>query len=302
MEEILLKSGTLIFLIVLGYVLKCVGLFRQSDSKLLASIMLHVTLPAILINAFKDFTFDPRLIVFAGVGLAANILMSVVGWKLGKKEGLLANAMYMLCISGYNVGSFCVPFIQILFPHMVLHVVMFDVGNTIMTSGMNYSFASMLLHPGEKFTFKKLVKTLFSTFTFDLYMLLFLLAVLRVPIPAVVYHVTDTIAAGNAVVVMLMLGILFEVRLTKTALRQVVEIVGTRLVGGTAMALAAFFLLPLPLEQRQVLALLLMGPMTSMSAVFSAKLDCDPDVYGTTTSLTIAISVVFMVAMFLLWG
>ena len=302
MGNILLQSGTLIFLIVLGYVLKCVGLFKQSDSRLLASIMLHVTLPAILINAFRDFVPDARLLIFSLVGLAANVIMSVVGWKLGKKEGPLANAMYMLCTSGYNVGSFCVPFIQILFPHMVLHVVMFDIGNTIMTSGMNFSFASMLLHPGEKFTLKKLGKTLISTFTFDLYMGLLLLAILRVPIPDVVYSVTTTIANGNAVVVMLMLGILFEVKLTKTARRQVFEILATRLIGGVLFALIVYFVLPLPMEYRQVLVLLLMGPMTSMSAVFGAKLECDPDVYGTSTSLTIAISVIFMVTMFSIWG
>ena len=302
MESILLKSGTLIFLIVLGYFLKRVGLFKQSDSKMLANIMLYVTLPAILINAFKDFVPDIRLLVFSVIGLAANVIMSVVGWRLGKKEGPLANAMYMLCTSGYNVGSFCVPFIQILFPHMVLHVVMFDVGNTIMTSGMNYSFASTLVQEGDRFTVKKLVKTLLKTFPFDLYMILFLLAVLKVPIPGVVYQVADIVAGGNAVVVMLMLGILFEVHLTKTARRQVGEIMLTRIAGGVLFALAAWFLLPPPLEQRQVLVLLLMGPMTSMSAVFGAKLDCDPDVYGTTTSLSIAISVIVMVTMFTLWA
>lgn len=302
MGDILLKSGTLIFLIVLGYVLKRLGLFKQSDSKMLANIMLYVTLPAILINAFKDFVPDIRLLVFSVVGLAANVIMSAVGWKLGKKEGPRANAMYMLCTSGYNVGSFCVPFIQILFPHMVLHVVMFDVGNTIMTSGMNYSFASTLVDEGDRFTLKKLVKTLLKTFPFDLYMILFLLALLRIPIPGVVYQVADIVAGGNAVVVMLMLGILFEVNLTKTARRQVAEILGSRLIGGILFSLLAFFLLPLPLEQRQVLVLLLMGPMTSMSAVFGAKLDCDPDVYGTSTSLTIALSVIFMVTMFTIWG
>ena len=79
MGSILLKSGTLIFLIVLGYFLKRVGLFQQSDSKLLAKIMLYVTLPAILINAFRDFVPDIRLLVFSVVGLAANIIMSAVG-------------------------------------------------------------------------------------------------------------------------------------------------------------------------------------------------------------------------------
>ena len=294
MGDILLKSGTLIFLIVLGYVLKRLGLFKQSDSKMLANIMLYVTLPAILINAFKDFVPDIRLLVFSVVGLAANVIMSAVGWKLGKKEGPRANAMYMLCTSGYNVGSFCVPFIQILFPHMVLHVVMFDVGNTIMTSGMNYSFASTLVDEGDRFTLKKLVKTLLKTFPFDLYMILFLLALLRIPIPGVVYQVADIVAGGNAVVVMLMLGILFEVNLTKTARRQVGEILGSRLIGGVLFSLLAFFLLPLPLEQRQVLVLLVFSPIGSAAPAYTAELKNDVGLASAVNSLAIVISIVIM--------
>ena len=47
MNTALTQSAILIFLIILGYVLKRVGLFRQEDSKVLSNIMLYVTLPAV---------------------------------------------------------------------------------------------------------------------------------------------------------------------------------------------------------------------------------------------------------------
>ena len=40
MNTALTQSAILIFLIILGYVLKRVGLFRQEDSKVLSNIML----------------------------------------------------------------------------------------------------------------------------------------------------------------------------------------------------------------------------------------------------------------------
>ena len=72
MDAALMKSGILIFLIVLGYLLKRAGLFHQEDSKVLSNIMLYVTLPAVLVNAFRSFTLDVHLLSFILLGLLAN--------------------------------------------------------------------------------------------------------------------------------------------------------------------------------------------------------------------------------------
>ena len=77
------------FLIILGYVLKRVGLFRQEDSKVLSNIMLYVTLPAVLVNAFRSFTLDVHLFSFVLLGLLANVILLVVAgkWEPGKHPG-----------------------------------------------------------------------------------------------------------------------------------------------------------------------------------------------------------------------
>ena len=86
MNSALTKSIILVFLIVLGYLLKRIGLFKQEDSKLLSKIMLYVTLPAMLVNAFKNFTLDVSLVGFILIGIAANAVLLFAGWKLGAKE------------------------------------------------------------------------------------------------------------------------------------------------------------------------------------------------------------------------
>ena len=102
MNTALTQSAILIFLIILGYVLKRVGLFRQEDSKVLSNIMLYVTLPAVLINAFRSFTLDVHLFSFVLLGLLANVILLVVGWKVGARETPLVHAMYMICLAAVS--------------------------------------------------------------------------------------------------------------------------------------------------------------------------------------------------------
>ena len=280
MDAALMKSGILIFLIILGYVLKRVGLFRQEDSKVLSNIMLYVTLPAVLVNAFRSFTLDVHLFSFVLLGLAANIILLVVGWKVGARETPLVHAMYMICLAGYNIGSFSIPFVQNLFPHRMMEVVLFDIGNSIINCGVSYSFARMQMVPGSRFQLWPMVKTLFSTYPFNLYI-----------------GLADTVAAANPVVVMLMLGIMFEVRLGPAERHQVLGIVTSRVLTEAVMAALLIWLLPFPLEQRLIAALLVCAPISGMATVFCGKLQCDPSVYGTATSLTIPISIAVMLGL-----
>ena len=300
MNSALTKSAILIFLIVLGYFLKRVGLFKQEDSKLLSKIMLYVTLPAMLVNAFKGFTLDASLIGFIIIGIAANVILLIAGWLLGRKEKPRVHAMYMVCMPGFNIGSFAIPFVQALFPAQMMETVMFDIGNTIMNCGMNYSFAAMQIDKGHRFSFKALGKTLVRTFPFDLYIGLFVLNLLHIQLPDTIYQLADTVAGANAVVVMLMLGIMFEVKLDSESRHQVVSMVVGRVADQFLMALLLYFFLPFSLEQRVIAALVVCAPISGMATVFCGKLDCDPSVYGTATSLTIPISIAVMMGLSLI--
>lgn len=297
MDSALMKSGILIFLIALGYALKRAGLFRQEDSKVLSNIMFYVTLPAVLVNAFRDFTVDVHLLSFVLIGFLANVILLVVGWKVGAKETPLVHAMYMICLAGYNIGSFSIPFVQNLFPHRMMEVVLFDVGNSIMNCGIVYSFALMQTVPGSHFSFRATVRTLFSTYPFNLYIGLLALNLLHVTFPDPVYQLADTVAAANPVVVMLMLGVMFEVRLGPAERHQVLGIVASRVLTEAVMAGLLVWLLPFPLEQRLIAALLVCAPISGMATVFCGKLQCDPSVYGTATSLTIPISIAVMLGL-----
>lgn len=304
MQSALIKSGCLVFLIVLGNVLKQVGLFKKEDSELLAKIMLYITMPAAMVNAFRTFRPDIALLTFFVLGIATNAVLLFAGWLFGRKEKPLVHAMYMTCIPGFNIGSFGIPFVQTLFPAQMIELVMFDIGNTIMNCGLNYSVASLQLDRSRKLNLwqllKSLMKTLSRTFPFILYLTLLTLTLLRIQIPDAVYQLAELIAGGNAVVVMLMLGIMFEVKLNREELREVKIMVFGRVGVQLLLTVLTLAFLPLPMEQRVIAAVATCTPIGSMATVFCGKMGCDQSVYGTAASLTIPVSVVIMVVLALL--
>ena len=302
MGSVLIKSASLVFLIILGFVLKKIGLFKTEDSKVFSKIMIYITLPAILINAFRNFQADLSLISLFFMNIIVCLIMTFLGWVAGRKEDPVARAMYMLCMAGFNVGSFGLPFIQVFFPESIMNVVMFDIGNSITCCGLIFSFAVMQMSEKKGLDLRLMGRTLVRSFPFDIYMVLLALQVVHFRFPEPVYAVVDTIAAANPVVVMVMLGILFEVNLTPKCRRQVLEIIIWRILGEIVICLIIYFLLPMPLDQRQVLVMLILGPCTSMVTVFCGKLECDSDVYGTVSSLSIAISIVMMIGLSLIWA
>ncbi len=302
MATVLTKSAGLVFLIVLGFVMKKIGMFKVEDSKVFSKVMIYITLPAILINAFRDFQADLSLISLFFINIIVCLIMTFVGWVAGRKEDPVARAMYMLCAAGFNVGSFGLPFIQAFFPDRIMNVVMFDIGNSITCCGLIFSFAVMQMSKKKGLDLKLMGKTLVGSFPFDIYVVLLALQVVHFRFPEPVYAVVETVAAANPVVVMVMLGILFEVNLTPKCRRQVVEILTARILGEVVLCLIIYFLLPMPVEQKQVLVMLILGPCTSMVTVFCGKLECDSDVYGTVSSLSIAISIAMMIGLGLIWA
>lgn len=102
------------------------------------------------------------------------------------------------------------------------------------------------MEPGSRFRLWPMVKTLFSTYPFNLYIGLLALSLMHVSFPEPLYQLADTVAAANPVVVMLMLGIMFEVRLGPAERHQVLGIVTSRVLTEAVMAATADLAAALP--------------------------------------------------------
>lgn len=291
--EVLAKALAFILIIVLGYLLKKKGFFHASDFYLISKIVIRITLPAAIVSNFSRITMDNSLLLMVVIGLAANIVMVSVGYLINAGKSKEAKAFDMLNLSGYNIGNFTLPFVQsFLGPIGFATTSLFDAGNAVMCTGVTYTLASMVIGKGDKPSVKNILKSLFSSLPFDAYIIMTVLAILRIPLPSVITSFAATVGGANAFLALLMIGIGFEIHMEKDKVSTMVKLMVLRYGTAVLFALGVYFLLPFPLEVRQALAIVSFGPVSSVSPAFTGKLEGDVELSSAVNSLSIVLSIV----------
>ena len=150
MESVLVKVVSFIAVIVVGYLLKRVGFFRSEDFRLIAGLVLKVTLPCAIISNFTRIDVDAALFVLVLLGLGCNLVTVAAGWLASKRGDSAEQAFNIINFSGYNVGCFALPFLQsFVSPMGVVAACIWDTGNSIMCTGATYSIAAAVAGKNE---------------------------------------------------------------------------------------------------------------------------------------------------------
>ncbi|MBM6840222.1 transporter [[Clostridium] spiroforme] len=303
MEAIFVKAIGFILVIIIGFVLKQIKILDKRDGQTIATIIMNVTLPCALLCNGNGVTINAAMLMVLAIGLSSNIIMLVISYFLSKKEGALNQGYYMLNCSGYNIGNFAMPFVQTFFPGMgVAYLCMFDVGNSIMCLGGTYALAGSVASSGSNLTLKNLLKKLFSSIPFDVYILIFILAVFHVQLPDHIISIASFIGAGNGFLAMFMIGLLLEVKINPMEMKMVVKTLFIRLFFGMILMLAVYFALPLPLLAKKIAVLAMAAPITTVAAVFSRNIGYRKDAPAIASSLSIIISIFVLTVLIMIFA
>lgn len=291
MGMVLTRAVCFVAVIVLGYGLRRIGFFRAEDFQVLSKIALKITLPAAIVTSVAGREIDPAMLLISALGLGAGFLYIGLGWLMTRGSEREQQAFEMLNISGYNIGNFTLPFVQsFLGPAGVLTTSLFDTGNAFICLGGAYSAASMV-KGGGGFAPRRIAGTLLRSAPFITYVVMITLALLRVKLPAGITAFAELVGNANAFAAMLMIGVGFRLTVDRQQLGQLIRMLLVRYGTAALLALAFFFLLPLPLEYRQALALLAFSPVASANPAFTGELGGDVGLSSEVNSLSIIISV-----------
>jgi len=290
---VLVKALAFVMIIVTGYALKKKGFFHANDFYLISKIVIRITLPAAIVSNFSQISLDPALLWVILIGTGVNIITVAIGYLINfgrSKEDIVFD---MLNLSGYNIGNFTLPFVQsFLGPVGFAATSLFDAGNAVMCTGITYTLASFVKGDGRKISPANVVKRLLSSIPFDAYIVMTILAVCRISLPAVILTYADTIGKSNAFLALLMLGIGFEVNMEREKISQIVKLIVLRYGLAVVLALAAYHLLPFPLEVRQAMAIVAFGPVSSVAPAFTGGLGGDVELASAVNSISILLSIV----------
>lgn len=305
MAQVLLRAGALALVVFIGILLRSFHIVDENAGTVVKKILIYVSLPAAIVVNFSAISaVGAEMLAVTGLGILANIIMVLVGMVLTKKQSRREQVLQMMCLPAYNIGAFCLPFVQSFLPALgSVAACMFDVGNSFMCTGVTYAFvAEYTSETRQGIRIKDILKRLFSSVPLDAYILMFFLAVCGLSVPEAVLTLLQPMASANAFVAMMMLGLLFHLEMKREYLGKVLRILAIRHVFAVIFALGFYFLLPFDLVIRQTLVLICFAPMSAVAPAFTGICGGDEGMASCANSLTIICSLITITALIAVMG
>ena len=127
----------IILLIALGYFLKRMNYLKATDSQVLSTLVLNVTLPSLVIvnlnSAKLDVSFSILPIMMIIYGIVAKI---IVIWFFRKYDNHMRGSVGMMTGS-MNIGLFAYPLVEAIWPSKgMIYFGMVDIGGAIILLGI----------------------------------------------------------------------------------------------------------------------------------------------------------------------
>jgi len=292
-----MKAAVLIFIIILGYLLKRAGFFEKEDYRLISKVVVNITLPAAVINAFSNFDKDYKMLLLVLFGFICTFIPLMTVYFLSSNDKKVNRIFKMFNSCGFNIGCFGLPFIQAFFGSAaIVPVCMFDTGNAVIVTGGSYAITSTLLQTDteEKTTIVSIVKKLLSSVPLDTYIIMFLFSFLNISIPEFVFDTAAVVSNANVFLSMFMIGLMLELNIKKEHVGTIAYVIITRLIFSTVFAVIIYHFGPFSYTIRKVVVLCLYTPIGTLSAIFTERCNGDGSLAGFTASLSILISLVVM--------
>ena len=298
MLEILTRAGSFVAIIVLGYALKKIGVFREEDFSVLSKICIRITLPAAIITSFAGKEIDPGLLVLLFLGIGCGVLYIFLGYLMNRKNSREQQAFDILNLPGYNIGCFAMPFAQsFLGPMGVIATSLFDSGNAFVCLGGSFGVACSV-KDGRGFDFRRVLKALSRSVPFLTYLLMVVLNLLRIRVPDMVVECAGIIGGANSFMAMFMIGVGFKLALgDREQLGKILRLLSVRYGVGTVLAALFYFVLPFDIQVRQALVILAFAPIGSAVPPFTEELGGDVGLSSAINSMAIVISICIYVVL-----
>ncbi|MGX0052202.1 AEC family transporter [Staphylococcus capitis] len=287
----------IILLIALGYFLKRINYLKATDSQVLSTLVLNVTLPSLVIvnlnSADLNMSFSILPIMMIVYGIVAKI---IVIWFFRKYSNQMRGSVGMMTGS-MNIGLFAYPLVNAIWPEKgMVYFGMADIGGVMIMFGLTYFVGSYFSEGEDQFNFKFLGKKLIQSVPLVTYIVMFTLNMSNIHIwkPAIDFF--SILSKANMPLSMILLGVMLSFSIDREYLPVTIKYLclhyGLAIVAGT---LVHFFL---PVSDPMIKTTLLITWLLPVGVAIipysiQFKYKTLPFV-GMVTNLTIIISIVIL--------
>lgn len=301
MSNVLTQTIVYVVLLFAGYGFKKAGIFKVEDTDFLKKVILYLTMPAMAVNGLKDLELQPSFLWCFLVGFGTSTILMLVGMAATRKKSPEEKVMYLFNLNTYNIGNFAIPFLTgLLSTDGFAALCLFDIGVAIYLYGIDYSLAEAVKGGKSRFSLKFLLKKIFTSPITDMYLLMILLAALHLRLPEPVLKLASVMGNANAFLAMLSIGILFELKLDRKNLREMVKFFALRY--GTILVIMAGVILFIPFSPdiRQAICVLLAAPVASIAPLLNQNAGGDGAKAAQINSVSILLGIAGMMIVYAL--
>lgn len=304
MDLVLIKVSSFAAIIIVGMLAGRSGKLGKGTGEAISKIVFNFTLPAAIVHAFGSADFTPQMLMLVPLGICCTFGPYLLTLLFSRRSSHEDRVLYLMNVSGLNIGSFGLPFVQAFFPaSTVVAACMFDAGNALMMTGGTFAL-TRVLESGDtvEHPIKTVLKRLFSSIPFDSYLALIALALFGIQIPEAVVLFSEPMANANGFLSMFMLGLMVSFTVDGERIHKLVNILSSRLVLSGLMSVLVFTLLPFGYNIRCIITVLLWAPIASMGPVFTLWLGGDHGLAGLANTLSIFLGIVIMTGIVIATG
>ena len=301
MSNVLTQTIVYVVLLFAGYGFKKAGIFKVEDTDFLKKVILYLTMPAMAVNGLKDLELQPSFLWCFLVGFGTSTILMLVGMAATRKKAPEEKVMYLFNLNTYNIGNFAIPFLTgLLSTDGFAALCLFDIGVAIYLYGIDYSLAEAVKGGKSRFSLKFLLKKIFTSPITDMYLLMILLAALHLRLPEPVLKLASVMGNANAFLAMLSIGILFELKMDRKNLREMVKFFALRY--GTILVIMAGVILFIPFSPdiRQAICVLLAAPVASIAPLLTQNAGGDGAKAAQINSVSILLGIAGMMIVYAL--
>ena len=321
----LIQPVALLSIILVGYLFKRAGKFKNRDYRILQVALFNLVLPCAIVYSFATNPHDSSMLWISVFGFAVSFIPLVLIFLFTCHKPVQDRAFTMLNGSGFNIGCFCFPVVQtFLGSAAIVPAAMFDIGNCVMVAaGTNVMTQTLLhIHPGKTLDeqyqghapvlpyakpkdkdarrlarhalLRNVAKGFFGSVPFDTYLVMIVLMFANVKIPDVVATFVEPFANANSFISMLMVGMLMDLPAAGDDVKKLLKIIGLRLPFGLLFAVCAWFVLPFGANVREAVVMCCLAPIAVFSTLFTDEVLGNAKLAGFSLSVSAIIGLIMM--------
>lgn len=301
MSNVLTQTIVYVVLLFAGYGFKKAGIFKVEDTDFLKKVILYLTMPAMAVNGLKDLELQPSFLWCFLVGFGTSTILMLVGMAATRKKAPEEKVMYLFNLNTYNIGNFAIPFLTgLLSTDGFAALCLFDIGVAIYLYGIDYSLAEAVKGGKSRFSLKFLLKKIFTSPITDMYLLMILLAALHLRLPEPVLKLASVMGNANAFLAMLSIGILFELKLDRKNLWEMVKFFALRYGTILVIMVGVILFIPFSPDIRQAICVLLAAPVASIAPLLTQNAGGDGAKAAQINSVSILLGIAGMMIVYAL--